>query len=480
MKVPRKEVNGVSLVHVYFTHGNMIMNGNRTSDLSPGRARIRRFLVPSLVIAALAFPFLCSSRGSDNTISAQTEGAPQPIYSDNPTDSWNRIFHCMFSRRFKVRFSSEFPEAAPFAPLRKGSDIQVSTRAFDRIEVGDRPVDPLYHPNPDSPEGSRQVLTEPMYSQFASALRDALAETTPRSPVARAWMQADLWAAYDILVVHLFPEDRNTDLDRHRHNLLDLLAQLIRKISLTLDEIKNLPDNYRLAMSGDSLPDLFNKNGDWIELEWFARRVHSEQADFRRVTRVFVKPAQPVQDKQKFVNALRDSDPDSPTLLDGVALVMQPLLIDSRGSLTPTRLTAEVQLRLFKKTNISFQPSEIRVAELSRRLTLTKPESGSLATEAANSQAYLSAGGEYGFASSQFETDGPTNPVVVKLHTRCALCHGPNLTVLMTFAIVRVPGPVRPVRVLNPESHEAAQYDIAQKAKQPSWRALHAYFNSNN
>src|SRR5271165_1061062 len=70
--------------------------------------------------------------------------AAQPIYSDNASDPWNRIFYCLFTRRFETRVSSEYAVGAPFTEYHQGLEMLVSTRSFERLEIGDRAIDPLY------------------------------------------------------------------------------------------------------------------------------------------------------------------------------------------------------------------------------------------------------------------------------------------------------------------------------------------------
>ena len=229
--------------------------------------------------------------------------SPEPIYSQDPHDPWNRIFYFLFSRRVQTRLSEDFPEGAPFRQEGEGEGpvgpgIRISTRVFERTEIGDRAIDPLY-PSFWVGAGSRLVLADPAYPEFAAALRDALSEKAPRPVLARALMQNDLWGAYDILFGPFLLADEN-ELGQHRHEALDLLARLIRKIALTPDEIKALPDNYSVAVQKHSFPDVFGKDSGWIEVQWFPDRTHDINAGYRRVSRVFLKPARPPRDMQKF------------------------------------------------------------------------------------------------------------------------------------------------------------------------------------
>src|SRR5271165_2248290 len=212
------------------------MGLGHTFDVFRWRSGIRRFAILCLAATALAFPFLTvsssrnsSEKPSDKT-SDETADALQPIYSENPDDSWNRIFYHLFTRRIEVHVSNEYLEGAPFTEFRLGSRRLVSTRTFERLEIGDRAIDPLY-PNFLNDTGARRVLTEPEYSALTKALQEAVSESATRSPVARALMQSDLWSAYDHLYGEYTRPDQN-ELEQHRRVVADLLGRLIKKTAL--------------------------------------------------------------------------------------------------------------------------------------------------------------------------------------------------------------------------------------------------------
>jgi hypothetical protein len=403
------------------------------------------------------------------------------IYSSDPDDSWNQIFYFLFSRRLEIRLSDDFPEGAPFLG-------KVSTRSFERDEIGDRAIDPLY-PNTFVSTGELVLLTDAVYPDFAKVLNDALNESTPRSTVARALMQNDLWGAYDGFFYTLV-DPFEAEYGQRRRAFLDLIARLIKKIALTSEEIKTLPDNYSAAVRNDPLPDVFRKDSGWIEVQWFPEREHDSSAGFRRVSRVFLKPAHPPRDVQKFLDAQPGRDeasfgrvPNPVADLDGVALVTQLLLIDTDGNLHPTSLTSEVQVRHFEKTEKgTFKKTTMQVCEISRKLFVSKPDSGGLVVEDDNSRAYL---GHYTFAQVQARPASATSsspgttlispPVQVKLRTRCAQCHLDDLTMIRTFAI-GVPPHAPPVKQLDPAADEIARFDIERKMKQDNFQALLTYF----
>ena len=400
---------------------------------------------------------------------------PTPIYSPNPQDPWNRLFAILFSRRFQVYKTSDFPEAAPFNNSASGDELHVSTRLFERTETGDRAIDPLYYPPYNSREGRTQLLDDPTYSEFMSAIQAAQAENSPRPAIARAWMQSDLWSAYDILSEPLFEVDRTQDLESRHSAALDALAHLIRKLALTPEEIQSLPDNYAQALNALALPDLFHPQSGWVQVQWFPEHAHDGAAGYRRFSRIFVKPIRSAKSTQRLLDGLRDTERDPIESLDGAAILIQLILIDSQGRLTPTHLTSEVEFRLFeKKPDGAFQKTKIRVCEINRSLLLRQPETGGLVSEDENAQAFS---GGYSFAAPGFSegTVMKQLPVVVKLRTRCSNCHGLDATTLMSFEMKIPPhNHVPAVKQLNPAAFEAADFAIAQKKKY--FQPLAAYF----
>jgi hypothetical protein len=409
--------------------------------------------------------------------------APSAIYAPDPNDSWNKIFFYLFSRRVETRVTDEFPEfrdATPFVHQENPtgatlpSSIGVSTQSFERDEVGDRAIDPLY-PSFLRSKGAEVVLNEPGYSELSKALGQALGENTTRSPLARALMQADLWSAYDTLYSTRYSQRPMPDTEQRRA-LLDLLARLIRKIALTDREIDSLPVNYSVAAPLQSLPDLFRNDSEWLEVRWMPH-LHDYSAGYRRVTRVFLKPERPPQDVQAFLNSL----PRNQRLLsalNGVALVTQLVLIDKDGLSRPTSLTTEVQVRLFEKASDGdLKRTSIQVSEISRRQLINNPPSGGLVAEDENAPAYRANGNDYTFASPQPSLG---TPILVRLRTRCTACHGEHLAIVMTFAFnIDLKATIPPVRQLNPLAHQAAEAVIEKKVKQKDFESLREIFNAS-
>src|SRR5215472_5506305 len=122
-----------------------------------------KILLGSLFAPALSSIIALSPArsGVDYRSGSLSKNEPQAIYSSDPRDSWNRIFYCLFTRTVKTRLAKDFPEGAPFAPLEMMGhrDMQASKNLFERIESGDRAIDPLY-PSFFTSIGPSQALEE--------------------------------------------------------------------------------------------------------------------------------------------------------------------------------------------------------------------------------------------------------------------------------------------------------------------------------
>lgn len=391
---------------------------------------------------------------------------PQSIYAVDPNDSWNRIFRALFTRTVTHRVSDAFRESGPFVRLRgPGIDalpLRITKEKFSRTEVGDRAIEPLY-PMFFTVDGVLQVLSEPRFSDLTAALREAIDETRTRSPVERALMQADVWAAYDILYLRRV---NGTQPSERRAKLLALLRHFIHKLALTNDEIASLKNNYLLAVRGSRLPNLFSEETGWLEIEFISHRLHDDAASYRRAARVFVKPRTPPSDPGRFVESLKNNQHHD--RVEAVALVVQNLLVDASGRVVPSPLFTDVQFRFFKndpKTGVT--TAEPQQFELSRRKLLTEPASGGLVEFSATSPAYLStAGNDYDFATPVQEAGAP---ILVPLRTRCTQCHGGSLTHLMTYSFHEFPS-LPAVRILKDQGHTL--YVARRKTEREDFKSL--------
>ena len=388
----------------------------------------------------------------------------ESIYAADPNDSWNRIFRVLFTRTVNARVSDAFPEGAPFESfhVRMGSfPLRLSKQKLSRIELGDRAIEPLY-PTFFTAAGPARVLSDPRFTELTTALRVAIAETKNRSAIERALMQADIWAAYDIIY------EAGSSSPERRATLLNLMGQFIRKLALSSDEIKLLRNNYVDTAKGNKLPNLFSAESGWLEIVLLDERSHDYTASYRRATRVFVKPRTMPANPGQFVESLKHQQ--NPDQVEAVALVIQNLLIDSNGKVVPSLVFTDVQFRFFKHDAKTREVSATaQQFELSRRKLLTEPMSGGFVEYSETSPAYLAAAGNDLDFASTIEDAGA--PVLVPLRTRCTQCHNPRLTTIMTYSIHDFP-PVPTTRILKPLDHERAFYVARRKEQRDDFKSL--------
>jgi hypothetical protein len=424
--------------------------------------------------------------GFDPLRDALSSNEPQPIYAPDPADPWNRLFHLLFTRTIDASVIRE--GATVFAA---GDDrLALSDRRITRIESGDRAIDPLY---PSwvwmdstafdmSPQGAWGILKEPRYSQFVSALT-AVRESADRQPrLARALMQADLWAVYDLFEAAQSSMARRHDrsaegIERRRRieDVLPRVADSIRALALTRAEVASLPDTYAAAVRSRGLPDLFDARSDWVEVLWFPARMHERAVNDRRAVRVFLKPAHGPVDQQALLNRLRDAHGDNLSALEAAALLVQTLLVATDGSVIPSRITYEIQVR--RNSTRASEPAEVLQYELSRRRVLSSPADG-FASFDEYAPAYLPmAGNDFSFATPSRIDAGP---VIATLRDRCLVCHGPGIGKLATFAMTAGPGRLLPpVERLTASEHRHPKEVAARKMTREDFRSLQRHWSTS-
>ncbi len=435
--------------------------------------------MPAISTFAVLFALVLASWAAaqapiaDHRAGSLAKEEPQKVYAPDPADAWNRIFFCLFTRKVQTRLSDDFQEAKPLDPV-KVRGLAISKGSFERIEGGDRAIEPFYPSHfVGYGQGPFERWVSPRFSQLKQALEEALREKTDPPPLARAMMQSDIWAAYDRLSA--YEEQRREDRER-RQQVLALFARFMKKLALTPQEIQALPNNYATA---PQLPDLFSAESQWLEILWFPERIHEDFADYRRVARVFVKPVSPPIDKIAFLNGLRQAN-DISGRLSAVALVSQNLLVDRHGKIMASPLTYEVQVRRFlKNRDGKLVGVAVEQFELSRRLLLSNPKSGGFEFLEKTAPVYLASGGnDLDFASDVHDGKPDRQPVLVRLKTRCTECHEEHTKSVFTFDLhnrrfeyQRI-APDPPVALLKPLLNEHAQFVIQRKSERKEFSAL--------
>ncbi len=176
----------------------------------------------------------------------QTPGISVAVYDGRPTHVWNRLY----------------------AALRVREDSQGN-------RYGEDSLDPMLW------RESEHLLSQPSHGLALRVLDEFLrthAETLIRDPLKRAMLQRDLWAAFDWSVQQNSVPRRPGYKDEKRA-LQARLAEVMRRLALTQEQIKSLPDNYAQAVASGAFaaqydpiqpqriflpPDLFDPRGPWV------------------------------------------------------------------------------------------------------------------------------------------------------------------------------------------------------------------------
>jgi hypothetical protein len=318
----------------------------------------------STAVLLLVF-ILCSDWGkSTDTVlkgigegQSQTGSPTQSIYASDPDHIWNRLF-----RLFYVR------------------------HARDGRQYGGDELDPYLWLQ------TKYLLSGSSNDEALKLLDEFLQQHSERlvtNPLKRALFQRDLLAVYDWLSS---PFDEPTP---GRTELQKRVAEIIRRLALSEDEIRKLPDNYSDAIRAHLFPtaydpadpqrpflpaDFFDPKGLWVCLsEAHGRPVASDHLEFfrgRSIFLVFFQVPGGRANTLEYLAKLRDipkmwaANPDLlPFLRKGqadlaglvpypeppqfpigtrVALVRQMVLIDSNGNPIRTQLTESVQMRVYR------------------------------------------------------------------------------------------------------------------------------------
>ena len=269
------------------------------------------------------------------------------VYHPDPAHPWNRVFRQLYQRT-----------------------------ALSGEEYGAEELDPLLWFD------TTYLLTGPSHRHAIQVLDEFLsthAEHLIREPLLRAMFQRDLWAVFDWLAWQEEPYPVA------RRALETRLAQIMRRVALSKQEILSLPDNYALVIESKSYPavadpdslqipflpsDLFQPESSWIAMGREGGPVamtHTEAFPFfgRSAFLVFVRSPGRREATQHFIESLnRDPNPVTPIGSD-VALARRMLLIDDRGEILLSPLLETIQVRHFSPAQ-SFHEFELDRAHLLR------------------------------------------------------------------------------------------------------------------
>jgi hypothetical protein len=291
--------------------------------------------------------------------SPQTSEISVATYDRNPAHIWNRLY----------------------SALRVREDSQGNM-------YGEDSLDPMLWPQ------SEHLLSRPSQGIALRVLDEFLrtrAENLTKDPLKRVMLQRDLWAVFDWSVQQIqwtgTPEYSN-----EKRELQSRLAELLRRLALTPEQIKALPDNYVQAVASGAFsaqyddrqpqqpflpPDLFDPRGPWVCIaispEFMeyggVAKAHVVSVSGRSVFLVFVHLPEGHRATLDYFRTLWDSpqpwvqatpqiaddpsvtSPDLPSFPAGteMALVRQMILFDNQGNLVVSPITESVQIRVYRE-----------------------------------------------------------------------------------------------------------------------------------
>jgi hypothetical protein len=447
-----------------------------------------KFSVAGILLAVLT----ATLSGIGNTLPPSENSAAVAIYDPDPSHIWNRL-HATFFVREDLPDTALLPDA----------------------------LDPpfWYH--------TTYLLTQPSHKNALRVLDEFLqmhADNLIHDPVKRAILQRDLWAVFD------WSAGRAPGSDDEKRELQGRLAEVLRRLALTPEQVGSLPDNYAQAVASGEFskeydpeqreraflpPDLFEPQGSWVELDGrgkllpvaeqhdsffsgrssflvFLRLPGGRKATFDYLKTLWNAPT-PLVPGPHF-SPLQDEapNPDLPQLPAGtqIALVRQMTLFDNQGKLTATPITESVQIRVYRSVTPSAAPAvgidqmitksgqDCYAIRLSRPLLFANRSGGLKAARPDERDFTLFGGGGPDEGSpTHYALLAAYHPVV----KACVMCHREvGLQSFRTLGRLQKPYPLQqdlPANTFGPRWWQDARV-LSWKQSQNDWRLLNGYLKS--
>jgi hypothetical protein len=279
--------------------------------------------------------------------STSSEAKTWCLYDSDPNHIWNRLYRSLYMRA-----------------------------ARDGQEYGYDELDPLFWYD------TKYLFSGPANQQAINALDEFLATHAERlisDPLKRAMLQRDLWAIFD------WTTEGDYSPSPARRELEVRLAQVIRRLSLPVERIRALPNNYQDAVAAKTsaihydpdrreqafLPsDLFQPNGPWVLLSARggdpAAPVHVAAFSGRSAFLIFIRLPEGRDATLAYLKKMSESsrpwipdeqdldhflpNPELPQFPVGtqLALVREMMLIDDQANLIPTSIVEDLQIRVHR------------------------------------------------------------------------------------------------------------------------------------
>jgi len=284
------------------------------------------------------------------------------IYDSDPSHIWNRL-HATFYVRKDLPGTELLPDALD-PPLWRHTTYLLAQPSHEKV---------------------LRVLDEFLQTHAENLIHD---------PLKRALLQRDLWAVFD-WSVEMSPGYEG-GYEKEKRELQVRLADVLRRLALTPEQIASLPDNYAQAVASGKFakeydpdhreraflpPDLFEPQGPWVELEGrgkllpvaeqheaffsgrssflvFLRLPEGRKATFDYLQTLWNSAASTLP-SSRFSAVDEAPNLDLPQLPAGtqVVLLRQMTLFDNRGKLVAAPLTESIQTRVYRSVSPSNVPA---------------------------------------------------------------------------------------------------------------------------
>ena len=222
-------------------------------------------------------------------------------------------------------------------------------------------------------EGTSHQQTIQVLDEFLSTH----AENLVSDPLKRAMFQRDLWVVFD------WAASQTEPFASQRQALETRLAQIIKRVALSKEEILSLPDNYTLAVRSNTFPanaeadhpetaflpaDIFQADSAWLPIGREGGPIaitHTEAFPFygHSVFLVYLRSPAGRAATLDYIKSLNTEPTPVTPIGSDVALVRRMLLIDDQGDLILSPLVETVQIRHFSPAQ-SFHEFELSRAHL--------------------------------------------------------------------------------------------------------------------
>jgi hypothetical protein len=275
------------------------------------------------------------------------------LYDPDPNQIWNRVYRTFYHRESR-----------------------------DGHEYGYDELDPLLWVQ------TKYLLTDPSNRQALTVLNEFLSthgEKAINDPLKRALLQRDLWAIFDWTTECFECTKQSANTSPSKLNLQTKLAQVIKRLALSQDQIAALPNTYEQAIEAGAfaktydlnnrdqsfLPsDLFDPKGPWVALSIRGGDLiapgHVGAFSGRSVFLIFMRlpgGRAATLEYLKTLSSFRNPwlldpetrrpipNPDLPQFPTGtqLALVRRMVLIGANGEFRPTNIVEDIQIRVHRK-----------------------------------------------------------------------------------------------------------------------------------